>query len=144
MFLPVEMVSLSAPKPDSRALSRSAVTMYRFWIQNGSVFRRNNTNIFYNVLVCVPRLNQLNDIALGNALQTAEKAISMPCDSQVARLADAGCSENPAHPPIQGKVIGIVEDRHFEVDLGNTQNGQREIGLLGEADLVRSDPLGRP
>src|SRR5436309_15147558 len=71
---------------------------YFFWIQNGSVFRRNNTNIFYNVLVCVPRLNQLNDIALGNALQTAEKAISMPCDSQVARLADAGCSENRPTP----------------------------------------------
>src|SRR5438034_6571494 len=75
---------------------------YFFWIQNGSVFRRNNTNIFYNVLVCVPRLNQLNDIALGNALQTAEKAISMPCDSQVARRADDGGSANAAHPPNHG------------------------------------------
>ena len=88
--------------------------------------------------------NQLNDIASDDALQTAEKAISMSRDSQVAGFADAGGSENASHSAIQGEIIGIIEDRHLKLNLGNTENAKRKIGLLREAVFVRSDPLGRP
>jgi len=87
---------------------------------------------------------QFKDVTRGYTLQTTEKAIAVSCDPQVAGLANASCPEDPSHTAIQREVIRIVEDRHFEIDLGYMQNSQREIGLLRDTLLVRGDPPRRP
>jgi hypothetical protein len=117
---------------------------YFFRLQDGYVFRLDNANLAYNVTVNVPRPNELNHIALNNALQPAKKSIPVPCDPQVSGFAYPCGSKNSSHAAIQSQVVCIIEDGNLQVDLAYTENGNRKISFLGETVLVCSDPLGRP
>lgn len=113
-------------------------------IQDRNIFRRNNSYFTDRIRIGLARTKKFNDIALRDALQPSKETVPVPRDAQVARFANLGRPENSSHPTIEGEVIRIVENGHFEADLGNPKNRQRSIRFLRQTILVRRDPLGRP
>src|SRR5882762_6502371 len=88
-------------------------------IQDRNVVGIHNLNFLDDIRVWPVRTKQFNLVARCKVFKAAKETIPMACNPKVAYLPHLRGSKNAADAAVQGQVIRVVIQWHFEPNLGN-------------------------
>ena len=108
------------------------------------VLRADDLDLVHDVRGLLLQRRKLHHVSQDNVLESAEDAVSMPRDPDIAVFPRFGGPADSTDPAIQGQLVGPLEDRDSQADLCDAQDRQRELLLDQQALFIFPNTRFRP
>src|SRR2546426_4627 len=95
-----------------------------------SVVGSYNADVLNLVIVSVYRSSQDDLIVEGDIFEAAKKTVSVPSQSDVARLSRKGRPRNMAHPAVQCPWVSSLQNHHLEANGWDLQPPDRQTCIF--------------